>query len=60
MKWIDWKAEGAGLIQRVEALDLFRFFVLFFMIQGHLLRAYLLPSLRQSTSSVTRFSVALV
>ena len=47
MKWIDWKAEGAGLIQRVEALDLFRFLVLFFMIQGHLFRAYLLPSLRQ-------------
>lgn len=47
MKWSDWKSEGAGLIQRVEAVDLFRFFVLFFMIQGHLFRAYLLPALRQ-------------
>lgn len=47
MKWSDWKAEGAGLIQRVEAVDLFRFFVLFFMIQGHLFRAYLLPAIRQ-------------
>lgn len=47
MKWIDWKSEGAGLIRRVDALDLFRFFVLFFMIQGHLFRAYLLPAIRQ-------------
>lgn len=47
MKWSDWQAEGAGLIQRVEAIDLFRFFVLFFMIQGHLFRTYLLPEIRQ-------------
>jgi len=47
MKWSDWKAEGVGLIQRVEAVDLFSFFVLFFMIQGHLFRAYLLPAIRQ-------------
>jgi len=47
MKWSHWKAEGAGLIRRVEAVDLFRFFVLFFMIQGHLFRAYLLPAIRQ-------------
>jgi uncharacterized membrane protein len=47
MKWSDFKAAGAGLIQRVEGVDLFRFFVLFFMIQGHLFRAYLLPAIRQ-------------
>ncbi|MBU4267751.1 MAG: DUF1624 domain-containing protein [Acidobacteria bacterium] len=47
MKWIDWKSEDAGLIRRVDALDLFRFFVLFFMIQGHLFRAYLMPAIRQ-------------
>ena len=47
MKWSDFKAEGAGLVRRVEAVDLFRFFVLFFMIQGHLFRAYLLPAIRQ-------------
>ncbi len=47
MKWNDWKAASAGLIRRVEAVDLFRFFVLFFMIQGHLFRAYLLPAIRQ-------------
>ena len=47
MKWIDWKSENAGPIRRVDAVDLFRFFVLFFMIQGHLFRAYLLPAIRQ-------------
>jgi uncharacterized membrane protein len=47
MKWLDWKNESAGLIRRVEAMDLFRFLVLFFMIQGHLFRAYLLPAIRQ-------------
>ena len=47
MKWSDFKAETAGLVRRVEAVDLFRFFVLFFMIQGHLFRAYLLPAIRQ-------------
>jgi uncharacterized membrane protein len=41
-----WKNETAGLIKRVEAVDLFRFLVLFFMIQGHLFRAYLLPAIR--------------
>ena len=35
-----------GHNQRVDAVDLFRFFVLFFMIQGHLFRAYLLPAIR--------------
>jgi len=47
MKWSDFKAAGAGVIQRVDSVDLFRFFVLFFMIQGHLFRAYLLPTIRQ-------------
>ncbi len=47
MKWSDWKSESPGLIRRVDAVDLFRFIVLFFMIQGHLFRAYLLPALRQ-------------
>ena len=47
MKWSDFKAAGAGVIQRVDSVDLFRFFVLFFMIQGHLFRAYLLPAIRQ-------------
>jgi acyltransferase len=46
MNWNNWKNETAALITRVEAVDLFRFFVLFFMIQGHLFRAYLLPSIR--------------
>ncbi len=31
---------------RVEAIDIFKFIVLFFMIQGHLFRAYLLPAIR--------------
>lgn len=47
MKWSGWKSESPGLIRRVDAVDLFRFLVLFFMIQGHLFRAYLLPALRQ-------------
>jgi uncharacterized membrane protein len=47
MKWNEWRSECAALVSRVEAVDLFRFFVLFFMIQGHLFRAYLLPALRQ-------------
>ena len=47
MTWSDFKAAGAGVIQRVESVDLFRFFVLFFMIQGHLFRTYLLPAIRQ-------------
>jgi uncharacterized membrane protein len=46
MNWKNWLNENAGPIKRVEAVDLFRFLVLFFMIQGHLFRAYLLPSLR--------------
>ncbi|MBN2399342.1 MAG: DUF1624 domain-containing protein [Candidatus Aminicenantes bacterium] len=41
-----WLNETTGLIKRIEAVDLFRFFVLFFMIQGHLFRAYLLPAIR--------------
>jgi uncharacterized membrane protein len=48
MNWNNWKNETAGLIKRVEAVDLFRFLVLFFMIQGHLFRTYLLPSIRQA------------
>lgn len=55
MKWRDawrpsaWLRPGGetGPLQRVEAVDLFRFVVLFFMIQGHLFRAYLLPAIRQ-------------
>ena len=41
------KVQPAGKISRVDAIDLFKFWVLFFMIQGHLFRAYLLPSIRQ-------------
>jgi len=48
MNWSNWKSETVGLIKRVEAVDLFRFLVLFFMIQGHLFRTYLLPSIRQT------------
>jgi len=48
MKWRDWISESAGPVRRVESVDLFRFFVLFFMIQGHLFRAYLLPAIRQA------------
>jgi uncharacterized membrane protein len=48
MNWKSWKSETVGLIRRVEAVDLFRFLVLFFMIQGHLFRTYLLPSIRQA------------
>lgn len=48
MNWNNWKSETVGLIKRVEAVDLFRFLVLFFMIQGHLFRTYLLPSIRQT------------
>ena len=47
MKWFDWKSEFSGVVRRVDAVDLFRFLVLFFMIQGHLFRAYLLPAIRQ-------------
>jgi uncharacterized membrane protein len=47
MKRFAWKSEDSGVIRRVEAVDLFRFLVLFFMIQGHLFRAYLLPAIRQ-------------
>lgn len=54
MKWRDawrpaaWLRLGGetGPVPRVEAVDLFRFVVLFFMIQGHLFRAYLLPAIR--------------
>jgi uncharacterized membrane protein len=46
MKWSQWKSESAGVVSRVQSIDLFRFLVLFFMIQGHLFRAYLLPELR--------------
>lgn len=35
--------------QRLEALDLFKFFILAFMIQGHLFRAYLQEGIRQSS-----------
>jgi len=49
MKWLDWKNESGGLVSRVDAVDLFRFVVLFFMIQGHLFRAYLLPAIRQQS-----------
>lgn len=35
-------------IRRIEALDLFKFLVLFFMIQGHLFRAYLVGPIRQA------------
>ncbi len=31
---------------RIEALDLFKFFTLLFMIQGHVFRAYLLPAVK--------------
>jgi len=48
MNFSSWKNENIGPIQRVEAVDLFRFLVLFFMIQGHLFRAYLLPSIRHA------------
>ena len=48
MKWKEWRLEAVGPVTRVEAVDLFRFFVLFFMIQGHLFRAYLLPAIRQA------------
>jgi uncharacterized membrane protein len=47
MNWSEWKVAGSGPVRRVEAVDLFRFLVLFFMIQGHLFRAYLLPAIRQ-------------
>jgi uncharacterized membrane protein len=46
MNWKNWWNEPAAVITRVEAVDLFRFFVLFFMVQGHLFRAYLLPAIR--------------
>ncbi|MGE5343553.1 MAG: heparan-alpha-glucosaminide N-acetyltransferase domain-containing protein [Candidatus Omnitrophota bacterium] len=39
---------GQFLIKRVESIDLFKFLVLFFMIQGHLFRAYLLEPLRRT------------
>lgn len=41
-----WRAEDSGVIRRVEAVDLFKFLVLFFMIEGHLFRTFLLPSIR--------------
>jgi len=47
MKWEKWLNADAGPVKRVDSVDLFRFIVLFFMIQGHLFRAYLLPSVRQ-------------
>jgi len=47
MKWQDCRHMDPGPVSRVEAVDLFRFMVLFFMIQGHLFRAYLLPAIRQ-------------
>ncbi len=47
MKWQACRRMEHGPISRVEAVDLFRFLVLFFMIQGHLFRAYLLPAIRQ-------------
>lgn len=55
MKWMDacaravrsWGGGPDGPVKRVEAVDLFRFVVLFFMIQGHLFRAYLLPVVRR-------------
>jgi len=48
MRWSEWKGDGGAPVRRVEAVDLFRFLVLFFMIQGHLFRAYLLPAIRQA------------
>ncbi len=47
MNWGKWLNEDAGPVKRVDSVDLFRFIVLFFMIQGHLFRAYLLPAVRQ-------------
>ncbi len=47
MKWEKWLNADAGPVRRVDSVDLFRFIVLFFMIQGHLFRAYLLPAVRQ-------------
>ncbi len=47
MSWSKWLNADAGPVKRVDSVDLFRFIVLFFMIQGHLFRAYLLPSVRQ-------------
>ena len=47
MFWSKWKSGYAGIIRRVEAIDLFKFWVLFFMVEGHLFRTYLLPSFRQ-------------
>ena len=47
MNWREWWSAEPGPVRRVAAVDLFRFVVLFFMIQGHLFRAYLLPSIRQ-------------
>ncbi len=40
------KSSQAKVIRRVEAVDLFKFFILFFMVQGHLFRAYLTEPLR--------------
>jgi uncharacterized membrane protein len=40
---------GRSVIRRIEALDLFKFLVLFFMIQGHLFRAYLVGPIRQAS-----------
>ncbi|MBN2346147.1 MAG: DUF1624 domain-containing protein [Candidatus Aminicenantes bacterium] len=47
MKWSEWRSDSDAPVPRVDAVDLFRFWVLFFMIQGHLFRAYLLPVIRQ-------------
>lgn len=49
MFWNKWKSSYTGIIRRVEAIDLFKFWVLFFMIEGHLFRTYLLPSIRQQS-----------
>jgi uncharacterized membrane protein len=49
MFWSKWKSGYTGIIRRVEAIDLFKFWVLFFMIEGHLFRTYLLPAIRQQS-----------
>ncbi len=43
---IDASIGAHPVIKRIEAVDLFKFLVLFFMIQGHLFRAYLLEPIR--------------
>ena len=49
MKWLDWKNEAAGRCGAWTPWTCSASVVLFFMIQGHLFRAYLLPALRQQS-----------